>query len=155
MRSSVIFTSALSAFSGLASAASSNAGYVCPITPPQDATALEFAYAVQKFLYNFYEANGNYSSQMFSSFPNATVPQMNGMSLASDLATNFAGLEKQAQLGVEGISMLSSMAGSGYKQPMCQYSYPPGFQSGGSAKEFVMSSYFIEATLCGTFIGKH
>lgn len=153
MRSSVVLTSALSAFTGLATA-QSGAGYVCPIAPPEDATALEFAYAIQRFLYNFYEANGDYMESMFSSFPNASMTGHDGMPLSADLATNFAGLRKQSQLAVQGIQQLSSMAGSGYEEPTCEYSYPPGFQSGGSAMDFLMSAYYIEATLCGAFIGE-
>lgn len=150
MRSPIILASTLAT----AVSAQSSAGYVCPINPPQDATALEYAYAMQNFVYSFYQANGDFSMDMFSSFPNASMTGMNGKPLTADLAANFNGLTKQAMLGVEGITELSKNAGSGYMQPSCDYTYPPDFTSNASPMDFVKSAYFIEATMCGVFIGK-
>lgn len=134
----------------------SGGGYMCPTTASSsDAAALEFAYAVQDFLYQFYEQNGNYSASDFSGFPNASTTTMNGEMLSQDIATNMNGLQKQAMLGVQGIQALAAeidASSMGYMMPNCSYMYPPSLEQAG-AQQFVMAAYYIEATLCGTFIG--
>lgn len=124
-------------------------GYQCPLMMPDELTALEFAYGLQNWLYQFYSSMGSYSADDFAAFPNASMTQSNGETLAANLATNMAGLTKQAQLGVEA---LTELAGGMDLSSQCQFTYPPGLDD--SPMAFFMSAYFIEATLCGTFIGK-
>lgn len=129
---------------------------MCPSMPcSADVTALEFAFSVQNFLYQFYKQNGDYSGSEFSSFPNASMIAMNGQTLAENIASNMNGLQRQAMLGVEGIKNLAmdiDLANIGYSTPNCSYTFPPSLNEGGGM-QFVVTAYYIEATLCGTFIG--
>jgi len=141
----------------LTSGTSANSGgYICPSMPcSADVTALEFAFSVQNFLYQFYKQNGDYSGSEFSSFPNASMIAMNGQTLAENIASNMNGLQRQAMLGVEGIKNLAidiDLANIGYSTPNCSYTFPPSLNEGGGM-QFVVTAYYIEATLCGTFIG--
>lgn len=124
-------------------------GYQCPLMTPQEVTALKFAHAIQSWLSMYYEKNnGMAEGSDFSMFPNASMVQMNGETLGDNLATNMAGLGKQAKLAVQALEML----GMGHDLSSdCDWTYPPGLQE--SAKSYYMSSSFLEASLCGAFIG--
>lgn len=122
-------------------------GYICPITTStQDMTSLEYGWVVQNFLYKYYTANGDFSASDFARVPMSDMMASNGMSKAENLATNMNGLTTQARLAVEGLQEL------GATQMDCDYSYPPSVQDDPMA--FVVAAAYIEATLCGTFIGK-
>lgn len=125
---------------------SNDGGYMCPIPmSTQDMTALEYGWVVQNFLYKYYMANGEFSASDFAKVPMADMMAMNGMTKADDLATNMNGLTTQAKLAVEGLQEL------GATEMDCDYSYPPSVQDDPMA--FVVAAAYIEATLCGTFIG--
>lgn len=134
---------------GLASQVAGDAGYQCPLMMPQEVSALKFAHAIQSWLNMYYEKNNGMAKDSdFSKFPNASMVQSNGMSLGDNLATNMEGLGKQAKLAVQALEML----GMGHDLSSdCDWSYPPGLDD--SAKSYYMSSSFLEATLCGAFIG--
>ena len=136
--------------------AQNGGGYMCPIKPStQDAAAIKFAHTVQQLLYNFYNQTGTmYSASDFSSLSDS----MNASSLkmAQNIATNVNGIERQAMLGLDAIDGIA-MSGVGLTESSiastdsCSYTYPPGMQF--SAMDFLKSAFFLEATLCGTFIG--
>ena len=124
-------------------------GYECPLIMPSDATALKFAYGMQNWLYQYYKTKGGTSASQYSMFPMATMIQSNNETLEMNLATNFAGLEQQAKLGVEAIEQLAmgmDLSSS------CDYTWPASIET--SVMDFFMAAYYIEATLCGTFIGQ-
>lgn len=146
-------TAAGGAFALLASQAlaahngSYSGGYQCPIQmSTQDMTAVEYGWVVQNFLYKYYTANGPFSSSDFEKVPMADMQAMNGMTKAENLATNMNGLTTQARLALEGLQ------GLGATQMDCDYSYPPKVSEDPMA--FVVAAAYIEATLCGTFIGE-
>lgn len=121
-------------------------GYICPVQmSTQDMTSLEYGWVVQNFLYKYYVANGEFSASDFAKVPMSDMMASNGMTKAENLATNMNGLTTQAKLAVEGLQEL------GATQMDCDYSYPPSVQDDPMA--FVVAAAYIEATLCGTFIG--
>lgn len=123
-------------------------GYQCPLTMPSDVTALKFAYGVQNWLHQYYSTKGVTSASQFASFPNATMVQSNNETLAVNLAANFAGLAQQAELGVHAIEQLAN--DKDLSAP-CAFAWPAGIDT--SVMDFFTAAYYIEATLCGTFIG--
>ena len=133
---------------GLAAGASAQ-GYQCPLQMPDEVTALEFAYGIQNWLYMFYSSMNGYTADDFAQFPNASMTQSNGETLAANLATNMAGLTQQAELGVQA---LKDLAGGMDLSSSCDFMYPPGLDQ--SPMAMFMSAYYAEATLCGAFIGK-
>lgn len=128
------------------------ATYQCPISAPKEVTALKYAYAVQDFLYKYYDANGPYDASGFANFPNATMMTVGGVTIAEAVASNMNGLTQQAMLGVEAIKELASNVNPDAMWDECDYSYPPLLMDAQSM-DFVQAIYYIEATLCGTFIG--
>ncbi|KAK0301878.1 hypothetical protein LTR01_009102 [Friedmanniomyces endolithicus] len=123
-------------------------GYQCPLMMPSDATALKFAYGVQNWLYQYYNTKGGTSASQFATFPNATTVQSNNETLGMNLATNFAGLEQQAKIGVQAIEHLAK---SKDLSSPCAFTWPAGINT--SVMDFFTAAYYMEATLCGTFIG--
>ncbi len=123
-------------------------GYQCPLMMPSDATALKFAYGVQNWLYQYYNTKGGTSASQFATFPNATMVQSNNETLGMNLATNFAGLEQQAKIGVQAIEHLAK---SKDLSSPCAFTWPAGINT--SVMDFFTAAYYMEATLCGTFIG--
>ncbi|KAK4501497.1 hypothetical protein PRZ48_007306 [Zasmidium cellare] len=129
-----------------ASSSSSSGGYMCPIkTSTADMTALEYGWVFQDFLYKYYMANGEFSASDFAKMPMSDMKASNGMTKAQNLATNMNGLTTQAKLAVQGLQDL------GAPEMQCNYSYPPSVAEDPMA--FVVAVAYVEATLCGTFIG--
>ncbi|TKA27345.1 hypothetical protein B0A50_04956 [Salinomyces thailandicus] len=127
-------------------------GYVCNsnamIQPTEaDANTLTYAYAIQNLLVQWYDQY-SFSESDFSALPNADAVQMNGQSMAANVAANFAGLKQQATLGLQAIQQLGDVVGA--SMPSCDYNLPPGLPNVTAA---IMSATLVEATLCGAFIG--
>lgn len=127
---------------------SSNAMYQCPITMPGEPTALEFAFSVQKLLYNYYDSVPA-NTTFFDALPmGKTESPLNNMSMSANIVTNLEGLKQQSMLGVNGIQDLGAMY-PGFKKPSCEYILPTVT----NASSHLMNAYFLEATMCGAFIG--
>lgn len=144
----MLFSTTLMSALGLLASQVAGQGYQCPLMMPDEVTALEFAHGVQNWLYQYYSTKGGTTADQFADFPNATMVQSNGETLAMNIANNFAGLEQQAKLGVEALEQLAT--GKDLSSS-CDFTWPAGIDT--SAMDFFTASYFIEATLCGTFIG--
>lgn len=129
-------------------ASTTSAMYQCPITMPGEPAALEFAYSVQKLLYNYYQSVP-VNTTFFDTLPmGAIVSPLDNMTMSANVVSNLEGLQNQAMLGVQGLSDLGSMY-PGFHEPSCMYTYPAVI----NASSHIMNAYFIEATLCGAFIG--
>ena len=133
----------------LVAASGAVADYMCPAMPSDgDQTSLHYAYTIQNLL-NIYYSSIPVNASFFSGLPNADMMASNGMTLAENTVTNVMGLAKQAELGAEAIKeeMMGSMSTS---MPMeCQYVLSPA----PNASAHLMNAFYIEATLCGAFIG--
>lgn len=124
------------------------ATYHCPVTISADTGILEFAYSIQNFLYKYYQsvpANVTF----FDELPTGSiVSPLNNQTLAANAVTNLAGLQNQAMLSVESLATLGSLAPNG-ETPSCLYKFP----AVSSASTHINNAFYIEATLCGAFIG--
>ncbi len=123
------------------------ADYMCPANPSMtDAKAIAYGYTIQGLLRDYYNsipANASF----FSDLPMASMMASNGMTLAENTATNVNGLTKQAMLGAEALMMMGGMLG--LNPPKCTFTFPKA--PNGTAH--LMNAFYIEASLCGAFIG--
>ena len=125
------------------------ADYMCPaMGGSQDITALIYGYQVQQLLTTYYN-NVPVNASFFSDLPNADMMASNGMTIAENMVTNVEGLTKQANLATEAIKMELSALSPSSMPTGCQFIYPPA--PNGTAH--LMNAFYIEATLCGAFIG--
>jgi hypothetical protein len=123
------------------------ADYVCPAVPSMtDAKALAFGYTVQGLIESYYESVP-VNASFFMDLPMASMTASNGQTLAQNTVSNVEGLAKQATLGAKALMEMGSMLG--LTPPPCTYAFPPA--SNGTTH--LMNAYYIEATLCGAFIG--
>ncbi|KAL2349797.1 hypothetical protein BJ546DRAFT_1015094, partial [Cryomyces antarcticus] len=124
------------------------ASYQCPITMPSDASAIKFAYSIQNLLYNYYKSVP-VNTTFFDKLPmGTTTSHLDNMTMSANVVTNLQGLQNQAMLGVQALSDFGSMASS-WVVPSCTYTYPPVT----NASSHIVNAYYIEASLCGAFIG--
>ncbi|KAK5013257.1 hypothetical protein LTR39_003734, partial [Cryomyces antarcticus] len=115
---------------------------------PSDASAIKFAYSIQNLLYNYYKSVP-VNTTFFDKLPmGTTTSHLDNMTMSANVVTNLQGLQNQAMLGVQALSDFGSMASS-WVVPSCTYTYPPVT----NASSHIVNAYYIEASLCGAFIG--
>lgn len=125
------------------------ANWICPAhIGSSDMDVMIFAYKIQKLLVNYY-ADTPVNATFFADLPHANMTQSNGKTLAENTATNAIGLHKQSQLSLSAIEDTLVMINAGNTTDSCDYIYPPA--ASGSA--FLKSAMYLEASLCGAFIG--
>jgi hypothetical protein len=125
-----------------------SAAYQCPVMPKPPGADIQFAYIVQNLLTTYYDSVP-INASFFSGLPNATaVSPINGMTLAENTVTNIEGLRKQAQLGSEAIREFY-----GSYDTMQLYSCHYDLPSATTGLEHLKNAFFLEATMCGGFIG--
>ena len=136
--------SALLLFAGTAAA-----DYMCPAMPSMtDSTGLSYGYQIQQLL-NMYYKSVPVNASFFSGLPGADMMASNGMTLAENTVTNVEGIAKQAVLGAQAIMEEVGMMPGGMMPPSCAYTLPPAM----NASAHLMNAFYLEATLCGAFIG--
>ena len=133
----------------LLAATTASADYVCPAMPSQtDANSLAYAYQIQQLLNMYYESVP-VNASFFSGLPMADMMASNGMTLAENTVTNVEGLGKQAMLASQALEQAVGMA-QGVLMPMdCNYMLPMAL----NASAHLMNAFYLEASLCGAFIG--
>lgn len=126
----------------------SKAMYQCPITTPGEPNALEFAFSVQKLLYDYYESVP-VNTTFFDTLPMGTkMSPLNNMTMSANVVTNLEGLQKQSMIAGKGILELGAMYPD-FQEPACEYTLPTAM----NASSHIMNAFLIEASLCGAFIG--
>ena len=137
----------LSSFLPLITVTAVAANYVCPANPSAtDADAVAFGYATQSLIKGYYESVP-VNASFFSDLPNASSIQSNGKTMAENTAMNIQGLSKQAMLGVEALRMTGRELH--LTLPNCSFTHP--MPPNGTAH--LKHALYLEATLCGSFIG--
>lgn len=128
-----------------------SADYMCPAHKSKtDIPALKFGYKVQALLesyYNMIPVNATF----FKGLPMADQKGMNGDTMAENTVANVMGLTKQAELGAKAIvESVKSITGDGdMMPPKCNYNFPPT----PDGMTHLKHAYFLEASMCGAFIG--
>jgi hypothetical protein len=137
----------VTSFLPLALASAATADYVCPANPSMtDAQAIAYGYTIQGLIESYYHSVP-VNASFFSDIPMASMMASNGMTIAKNTVTNVEGLGKQAMLGAEALMMMGGMLG--LSPPKCSFTYP--MAPNGTAH--LMNAFYLEATLCGAFIG--
>lgn len=104
---------------------------------PTDAAVLEYGYAIESLVIQFYNVPLNES--FFASAPN------NSMAL---FYQNIKGIEHRNTLGRYGLERLGANITS-FRAPRCNYTVP----TANSSQDFLMTAFKMEAAACGAFIG--
>ncbi len=137
----------LSLFALAASSSVAMADYLCPASLSRiDAKSIAYGYTIQGLIEEYY-GSVPVNASFFAGLPTSNMTASNGMTLAENTVANVEGLGKQAMLGAEALMDMGKTLG--LTPPPCSYSFPP--VANGSAH--LMNAFYLEATLCGAFIG--
>lgn len=145
----------------LVGAQAATADLLCPANlGKSDTDAIVFGYKVEQLINKYYHTVSSDPS-FFQSLPNANEMGMNGKSMADNMAANIQGLAQQTVLGGEALKMAGMASIMSHNDnnddkdnnmmmpEECDYALP----NAPNATVHLMNAFYLEASLCGTFIG--